>query len=333
MEGVSNLVGISIITPVFNVENCIEKCIRSIISQTSKDFELILVDDGSKDKSIEIANKLLASSQVNYKIITQKNSGVSAARNNGIKAAVGKYIVFLDSDDYIDLRFVEKMYKKAEETQSDVVYCDYSEVDIKGNILVKNRAQCVSSFISGEEAALGQLDDKINIGMRSAMYKASIINENNLSFDGNRKYAEDMVFIVKALLCAKKISSVTEILAFYVMWGAQVTSSVSLKHMDCYNSYIDLLGYIREKQNFKEVENFLLEYKIPYSVSHIFSVLSRDKKFRNDLLKFVSREDVRDNLKKYKIQKYNKKYIRYYIQCKGILYFPNILYNIFNKRA
>ena len=140
------LVKVSIITPVYNVEACIEKSIMSIISQSSKNFELILIDDGSKDKSIEIAKELLKNSDVNYKIITQKNSGVSVARNRGIEEASGEYITFLDSDDYIDSKFVELMYKKAKETQCDVVFCDYSEVDLNGNILTGNRTKYLNHF-------------------------------------------------------------------------------------------------------------------------------------------------------------------------------------------
>ncbi len=82
--------------------------------------------------------------------------------------------------------------------------------------------------------------------MRSAIYKTSIIKENNLVFDTNRKYGEDMIFIVKALLYSHKIISVNEVLAFYVIWESSVSNSVSLKHLDCYYSYVDLLEYVKE---------------------------------------------------------------------------------------
>lgn len=213
------MVKVSIITPVYNVEECIERSIKSVMNQTCKDFELLLIDDGSKDKSIDIARGLLENSSINYKIITQKNSGVSAARNRGIKEASGEYITFLDSDDYIDHKFVERMYEKAEESKCEIVFCDYSEVDAKGNVLVQNRTNYLNEFISGKEAALMQLKDDITIGMRSAIYKSSIIQDNNLLFDTKRKYGEDMVFVVKALLYAKKVISVNEVLAFYVIWG------------------------------------------------------------------------------------------------------------------
>lgn len=323
------MVNISIITPVYNVEKCIEKSINSVINQTCRNFEFLLIDDGSKDNSIQIAKELLQNSDINYKIITQENSGVSVARNKGIQEAVGEYIAFLDSDDYIDSKFVELMYEKAKTTKCDVVFCDYSEVDSQGNILVKNRTKYIQKFISGKEAALKQLKDDITVGMRSAIYKTSIIKSNKLLFDENRKYGEDMIFIVKALLYADKVISVNEVLAFYVIWENSITQNVSLKHLDCYYSYVDLLIYVRRNGNLKDIERFLVEFKIPYSISHVFSILSRDSNFHQDLFEFLNRKDVVEALKNYKIQKVDKNNIRYLIQCKGMLYFPNALLKIF----
>ncbi|NFH68056.1 glycosyltransferase [Clostridium botulinum] len=322
---------VSIITPVYNVEECIEKSIKSVINQTCKEFEFLLIDDGSKDRSIEIAKSLLEGSDINFKIITQENAGVSCARNRGINIASGEYITFLDSDDYIDARFVELMYEKAKETECDVVFCDYSEVDSNGNVLVKNRTNYLNDFISGKEAALLQLKDEITIGMRSAIYKTSIIKSNDLLFDTNRKYGEDMVFVVKALLYSNKVISVNEILAFYVIWGNSVTQNVSLKHLDCYYSYIDLLNYVKKDNNLKEIENFLSEFKIQYSIAHVFSILGKDKNFHDDLFKFLNENDVKLYLKHYKIQKFDKNNIRYLIQCSGMRFCPKLLINVLNK--
>lgn len=327
-----NLVNVSIITPVYNVERCIEKTINSIINQSSKNFELLLIDDGSKDKSIEIAENLLINSDVNYRIISQRNSGVSAARNRGILEAIGEYVCFLDSDDYIHEDYIKLMYEKAASFKYDLVFCDYVQVDSNDKVLVPSTTKFLEYDISGREGALKQLNCDITIGMGSALYKTSIIKENNIFFDSNRKYAEDVVFTVKALLKMNRIMSVNKALMFYVRWDLSVTNSVSLRHLDCYNSYVDLLQYLECQGDFNEIKKFLIEYKIPYAVSHIFSVLSRDKKFHGDLFSFLSKEDVKKYLRAYKIQKFNKNYIRYLIQCKGILYFPNILLRVFNKR-
>ena len=326
------LINVSIITPVYNVERCIEKTINSIINQSCKDFEILLIDDGSKDKSIEIAKNLLINSDVNYRIISQENSGVSVARNKGICEAKGKYVCFLDSDDYIHKDYIKLMYEKASTCNCDLVFCDYTQVDSKDKVLVESTTRFLEDFITGREAALKQLSCDITIGMGSALYKTSIIKENSIFFDSSRKYAEDVVFTVKALLHMNKIISVNKTLMFYVRWESSVTNLVSLKHLDCYYSYVDLLEYVKDNGNLKEIDKFLIEYKIPYAVAHIFSVLSRDKNFNEDLFKFLNKEDVKEYLRTYKIQKFNKNYIRYLIQCKGILYFPNTLLKIFSNR-
>lgn len=325
------MVNVSIITPVYNVERCIAKTINSVIKQSSKDFELLLIDDGSKDRSIEIAENLLINSDVNYRIITQENSGVSAARNKGICEAKGEYICFLDSDDYIHEDYIKLMYEKAATFKYDLVFCDYIQVDSKDNVLVESTTKFLDFDISGREGALKQLNCDITIGMGSALYRTSIIKQNKIFFDSNRKYAEDVVFTVKALLEMKRIISLNKALMYYVRWDSSVTNTVSLRHLDCYYSYVDLIQYIDSKGNFSEIRKFLKEYKIPYAISHIFSILSRDKNFHEELFKFLNKKDVRKYLKGYKMQRINKNYIRYLIQCKGILYFPNILLKVFKQ--
>jgi hypothetical protein len=119
---------------------------------------------------------------------------------------------------------------------------------------------------------------------------------------------------------------------FYVRWNSSVTNLVSLKHLDCYYSYVDLLKYLASQGDFKEIKKFLVEYKIPYAIAHIFSVLSRDKDFHKNLFDFLCKREVKEALRCYKIQKFDKNDIRYLIQCNGIAYFPNILLKVFSNR-
>lgn len=325
------MINVSIITPVYNVERCIHKTINSIINQSSKDFELLLIDDGSKDRSIEIARDLLEKSDINYRIITQENSGVSVARNRGIHEAVGEYVCFLDSDDYIHKDYIKLMYEKASEFNCDLVFCDYVQVDSKDNILVASTTRYLDNFIDGRDAALKQLSCDITIGMGSALYRTSIIKENNILFDSSRKYAEDVVFTVKALLNMKKIISVNEALMFYVRWDSSVTNAISLKHLDCYYSFVDLLEYVKVQGDFKEIEKFLVEYKIPYAISHVFSILSRDEKFHEELFEFLKDDRVKKALKMYRLQRFDKNSIRYLIQCRGIRHCPKVFSKVFAR--
>lgn len=331
------MIKISIVTPVYNVEKCISKTINSIIAQTYNNFELILVDDGSLDKSIEIAENLLKNSEVNYKIITQKNSGVSCARNRGVEESSGEYIYFLDSDDYIDKDFLKEIVEKIDQTSADIVFSGYSEVDAKNNILVYNKTKWIDGSIDGIEAAERQLTDDIVIGMRNTVYRASIIKDNNIKFDIRRKYGEDMVFMIKVLLNSDKVCSVDKVLAYYVIWESAVTQVPSLKHLDCYYSYVDLISYVHNIQKeinsnkLDNIEKILREYKIPYSIVHIFSMLSRDEKYFDDLLNFLSRDDVKNNIKEYKIQKLNKYNIKYFIENKMIRFCPKLFLNILRR--
>ncbi|WP_244834588.1 glycosyltransferase family 2 protein [Clostridium sp. BJN0001] len=329
-------VKVSIVTPVYNVEKCIKKTIESIINQTYKDFELILIDDGSPDKSIQIAEDTLKNTDVQYKVIHQENSGVSAARNRGIEKSEGEYIFFLDSDDYIHKDFLKEMADKIDETSCDILFSGYSEVDAEGNVITYNRTKWIEGSISGVEAAKRQLLDEIVIGMRNTMYKSYIIKNNDIKFDSKRKYGEDMVFVIKALIYAYKVCSVNKVLAYYVIWESAVTQVPSLKHLDCYYSYVELYMYIKSLKESKieglsKIEKIVREHKIPYSVAHIFSMLSRDERYFNDLFKFLDKEDVQKNLKEYKIQTINKYHIKYFIENKMIRFCPKLFLKVLRK--
>ncbi|EGC83920.1 glycosyltransferase family 2 protein [Anaerococcus hydrogenalis] len=115
---------LTIIIPVYNRESTIEQTIESIENQTIKDFEILTVDDGSSDNSKNVIKKLMEKYR-NIRYIYQENAGVSSARNTGIKNAKTKYISFLDSDDFYEEKFVEKMLNKIEENNSDIVCCGY----------------------------------------------------------------------------------------------------------------------------------------------------------------------------------------------------------------
>ena len=124
---------VSVIVPVYNVAAYLPKCVESILNQTESDIEIILVDDGSTDDSGAICDQFaVADSRV--KVIRQKNGGLSAARNSGIHAAVSDFLLFIDSDDYVDSDLVEKAYKKALETGADIVAYGYQKVTDAGEV-------------------------------------------------------------------------------------------------------------------------------------------------------------------------------------------------------
>ena len=116
---------VSVIVPFYNVEGYIEKCLETLVSQTLEDIEIILVNDGSKDKSIEIVNKFLKMYPEKLVYLEKENGGLSDARNYAINYAKGEYIAFLDSDDYVEKDMYEKMYELAKKENSDMVECNF----------------------------------------------------------------------------------------------------------------------------------------------------------------------------------------------------------------
>ena len=128
------MVKISVIVPVYNVEKYLDKCLNSLVNQTLKDIEIIVINDGSPDNSQTII-ECYSKKYSNVKSYVKRNGGISDARNYGLKYASGEYIAFVDSDDYVDLSMMEKLYNKAIENSYDIVECNLHMVDDNGNLL------------------------------------------------------------------------------------------------------------------------------------------------------------------------------------------------------
>ena len=119
---------ISVIVPFYNIEQYVSYCLDSILAQTFRDFELICINDGSKDGTRELLDAY-AEKDSRVKVIHQENQGVSAARNNGLQLAAGKYIAFIDGDDAVTPEYLEILYSEAEKSGADFAFCDYAKTE------------------------------------------------------------------------------------------------------------------------------------------------------------------------------------------------------------
>lgn len=198
---------VSVIIPVFNSESYLEKCVDSILSQTLIDIEVILIDDGSTDDSLQIIKQYVKKySNVKYK--SKKNEGQAIARNLGIEMATGEFICFVDSDDYIDNTMLEKLYENALKNNSDIVVCDY--VEEYGNKQIEKK----SLFVNAENLHKSYILSVA--GPCSKIIKKEIFMQNNIKFLENNIY-EDLAIIPSLVLYTKKISYCEEILYHYVV--------------------------------------------------------------------------------------------------------------------
>lgn len=190
---------ISIIVPVYNVEKYLNRCIESILNQTYKNFELILVNDGSTDKSRQICEKYQAEDN-RVIVINQQNKGVSAARNVGLEIAKGEYIAFVDSDDYIERDMYESLINDCKNKNSDITVCGFyqlrpnskrNELFIKNESFIMNSIDCINKFFE---------DDYIKDLMYAPwnkLFKRKVIG--NIRFNEELSMGEDILFIFECL--------------------------------------------------------------------------------------------------------------------------------------
>ena len=148
---------VSIIVPVYKVEKYIHRCVESLVNQTLRDIEIILVDDGSPDHCPEICEQL-AKKDNRIKVVHKTNGGLSSARNAGMEVACGKYIGFVDSDDELELDMYEKMVAKAEEYRVDFVMADYIRIFANGKI--QKVQQCIDGGLYNRERIIKRRDNR-----------------------------------------------------------------------------------------------------------------------------------------------------------------------------
>lgn len=199
---------VSIIVPVYNAEKVLRRCLDSILNQSYKDFELIVINDGSKDKSIKIINEYKEKDN-RVKVIDNKNNGVSETRNIGIKASVGEYIQFIDSDDYIEPYMIEETLIKIEENKADSIITGLF-LDIESNTEIKSSKQTFERKIEEgkKNIAIGVMERLNGTYINSPVnkiYKRSIIVDNNIYMDKRIDLGEDLLFNLEYFKHCKKV--------------------------------------------------------------------------------------------------------------------------------
>lgn len=197
---------ISIIVPIYNEEENLRKCIESLINQTYKELEIILINDGSTDKSKEIIESFKDKRII---AINKKNTGISDTRNIGIGKSTGDYIMFVDSDDYLELNCIERLIETAEKENSEIVMFNYYLETPSKRIEIKLPKIEARNLKEDKD-----LLTKIHLGPCTKIFKAELIKDN--LFPLNLKY-EDVPFVVEAVIKAGKISFVPNYLYHYVI--------------------------------------------------------------------------------------------------------------------
>ncbi|MCZ0891368.1 glycosyltransferase [Ligilactobacillus saerimneri] len=216
---------ISVIVPIYNVQNELSRCIDSIIKQSYQKMELILVDDGSTDGSLEICQRY-ANKDKRIKVYSKVNGGLSDARNFGLKYAVGDYVAFIDSDDYVGSSYLEKLYTSVTDKKTDVAVCAFSKVDINGDLeeIVHFPSELDGDEISGRELLklVFAKDGYTFVVAWNKLYKRKLFN--NVQFEKGKLH-EDEFINFPLFWNVKRVSIVNESLYNYVQRTGSITNS------------------------------------------------------------------------------------------------------------
>ena len=208
----SDLKLLSVIIPAYNTEKYLEKCVDSVVNQTYKNIEIIIVDDGSSDSTPQICDELAAKYH-NIKVIHQSNQGSSKTRENGLNASTGEYIAFIDSDDYIDLTAYEKAIKVLEENDCDMVQFGICDVDLKGNI-IKEWHRDNMTFNNSRDVYLYFLTYKTPTwSMVDKVYKRSLFN--NIEWP-HISMMEDYCISAQLFARTQKLMTIDEYFYYYI---------------------------------------------------------------------------------------------------------------------
>lgn len=266
---------VSVIVPVYNTEKYLEQCLNSILGQTLRELEVICVDDGSSDGSVDIIKKM-AEKDGRLRLLNQKNAGGGAARNLGLSKARGKYLMFLDSDDYFLPELLEKLAARCEETKAQVCVC---------------KARCYHEdlgFETPEPAALREefLPEKevfhwkdMPEGIFNAfhnwpwnkMFLASFVREKQLSFQEIRR-TNDLYFTCRALMEADRITTVKEELIWYrvgISGSCQTTNREA--PLDFFQAFAALKEYLEDRGVFEQVKRSFVNHALDGCIANLNS--------------------------------------------------------------
>ncbi len=271
---------ISIIVPVYNAESYLDECIQSIVKQTYKDWECILINDGSTDNSGDICDQWTKKDK-RIKVIHQSNQGVSIARNTGINKANGEYLYFIDADDWC----YKDTFQILLNENSDLIIGEYSVFVNNTHTFYKH------TNVSYDNVPLAYLQEKVKCRIGSFIIKNQIIKNERLKFITSYKYGEDMDFILKCMLCATSISIMPKVCCCYRQHALSAMHHCSFERYSVFFSRDVLVQYSLNKQN-NEVSAYLKNQSCIEAIITITRELIYNNYSTADILSYMKKHPI-----------------------------------------
>lgn len=289
-----NNIKVSVIIPVYNCAEYIGTTLNSVINQDFDDYEIIVIDDGSTDSSLEIINETLEGCDVCHNIIHQENAGVSVARNNGIHTSNGQYLVFVDADDYISENHLSELYNP--DYDFSLVQFAKKEGD---SISVPNSFSF--NEISTEDFIRKELNMEILFNFFQLSYRADVIRDNEIYFTPGVVYGEDTEFALKALSCSDRIHISNEVTYYYVQRSDSAIKTTQFKRFDIVFIFENLADFYRSRGN-DGLADMIISSRIPKAIFGNMNYFLFNGYDFEDVIGVMKKKDLFSKLKKYRGQ-------------------------------
>lgn len=272
---------VSLIIPVYNVENYIEKCLKSVVNQTLKDMEVIIVNDGSKDSSKQKIEKYLKK-YPRIKYLEKENGGLSDARNYGMQYATGEYIAFLDSDDYVEETMYEEMYNVAQKEAADMVECNFI-----WEYPDKKREDIGAVYNSKREMV-----EKARVVAWNKLIKRELLEKTGVKFPIGLRY-EDVEFFYKLVPYLEKVSFVKKCFVHYIQRGNSIANTQNIRTKEIFTVLQNVISYYRENGFYDEYKD---ELEFIYVRFLLCSSLKRMCKIQNKEERNLALDETWNNI-------------------------------------
>ena len=268
---------ISVIIPNYNEEKYIEECLQSLLAQTFDEFEIIIVDDGSTDNSVSIIKKYMEIDS-RISLIEQKNQYAGAARNHGMRIATGDYLCFLDADDFFEPNMLEALWKKAIETDADIVICDCYTYDNETGEIAEKKGSLDLMFLEGVSKVFNYRDLSTRIFQISSpevwtkLYKRQFVIENKLEFQNIKKF-NDVFFSLLSMVSAKRIVCIQDRLIKYRINNPESLQGIKDRKeniLDFFSAVILVKEKLTNKNVYEEVEQSLINLVLSVCVDNLY---------------------------------------------------------------
>ena len=239
---------VSVIVPFYNVEHYIEKCLETLVNQTLEDIEIILVNDGSQDRSVDVVKKFLEQYPDKITYLEKENGGLSDARNYALPYAKGEYIAFLDSDDYVEKTMYKDMYELAKKEDSDMVECNfYWEYPDK-------KKEDIGVVYNGKKEML----EKVRVVAWNKLIKKEVLEKSKVTFPKGYRY-EDVEFTYKLIPYLDKVSFLKKPCVHYIQRDGSISNNQNERNKEIFDVLEHVIDFYKENDLYNEYK-YELEY-------------------------------------------------------------------------